>query len=49
MSDNYWKRYLGRKSSRRRVLAGGGAAAIGTAALLAGCGDDGDDLSLIHI
>ena len=43
MSDNYWKRYLGRKSSRRRVLAGGGAAAIGTAALLAGCGDDGDD------
>ena len=41
--SNYWKKYLGRKASRRRVLAGGGAAAIGTAALLAGCGDDGDD------
>ncbi len=40
--SNYWAKYLGRKASRRRVLAGGGAAAIGTAALLAGCGDDGD-------
>jgi ABC-type transport system substrate-binding protein len=36
--DNYWKR----RQSRRTFLAGGTTAAIGTAAILAGCGDDDD-------
>ncbi|SVE53983.1 uncharacterized protein METZ01_LOCUS506837, partial [marine metagenome] len=34
MSDNYWGKYWRKRATRRRVLAGGGAAAIGTAALL---------------
>lgn len=39
-SPNYWSRLQGRRVSRRRFLAGGGVAAVGSAALLAGCGGD---------
>ena len=39
-SENYWARLGRRRVSRRRFLVGGGVAAAGSAALLAGCGDD---------
>ena len=42
-SENYWKRLRHRPVSRRRFLAGSGIAAVGSAAILAGCGDDDDD------
>ena len=41
--DNYWLRLRGRRLSRRGFIAGTGVAAAGTAAILAGCGDDDDD------
>lgn len=42
--SQYWDSYWKRTFSRRRVLAGGSAAAVGIAGLtLAGCGDDDDD------
>ena len=34
-TPNYWQRL-----SRRKFLAASGVAAVGTAAILAGCGDD---------
>jgi ABC-type transport system substrate-binding protein len=42
MDSNYWSRYWNRRLSRRGVLAGGITTALGTAAILAGCGDDDD-------
>ena len=41
--DNYWLRLRGRRLTRRSFLAGTGVAAAGSAAILAGCGDDDDD------
>ena len=38
--SSYWARLQGRRVSRRRFLVGGSVAAVGSAALLAGCGDD---------
>ncbi len=38
MAGTYWSRFSGRRVSRRRFLGGGGVAAVGSAALLAGCG-----------
>ena len=38
--ENYWTRQRGRRVSRRTFVAGSGALAAGTAAILAGCGDD---------
>ena len=44
MAEGYWNRYWRRRVSRRRVLAGGAATAVGAAGLVAvGCGDDDDD------
>ena len=42
MSDqgNYWTRQGSRSFTRRRFIAGSGVMAAGTAAMLAGCGDD---------
>ena len=40
MRENYWTRLKSNGYSRRRFLAGTGVAAAGTAAILAGCGDD---------
>ncbi len=40
VGENYWGRLQRRRVSRRRFLAGGGVAAVGSAALLAGCGGD---------
>ena len=37
---NYWERLQRRRISRRGFLAGGGVVAVGSAALLAGCGGD---------
>ncbi len=42
-NENYWKRLRRRPVSRRSFLAGSGVAAAGSAAILAGCGDDDDD------
>lgn len=41
--DNYWLRLRGRRLNRRGFLAGAGVTAVGSAAILAGCGDDDDD------
>jgi ABC-type transport system substrate-binding protein len=41
--QNYWKRRGRYGLSRRRFLAGSAVTAIGSAALLAGCGDDDDE------
>ena len=44
MAEGYWNRYWRRRVSRRSVLAGGAATAVGAAGLVAvGCGDDDDD------
>ncbi|MFN0094877.1 MAG: ABC transporter substrate-binding protein [Dehalococcoidia bacterium] len=43
MEGNYWERYARRRLSRRQILAGGATLAVGSGALLAGCGDDDDD------
>lgn len=42
MSDqeNYWTRQRSRRFTRRTFIAGSGVMAAGTAAMLAGCGDD---------
>ena len=40
VGENYWGRLQRRRVSRRRFLAGGGVAAVGSAALLAGCGSE---------
>ena len=40
MESNYWSRYSGRRLSRRGFVAGGATLAAGSAAILAGCGDD---------
>ena len=42
-NENYWKRLRRRPVSRRGFLVGSGVAAAGSAAILAGCGDDDDD------
>ena len=42
-NENYWKRLRRRPVSRRSFLVGSGVAAVGSAAILAGCGDDDDD------
>ena len=42
-NENYWKRLRSRPMSRRSFLVGSGVAAAGSAAILAGCGDDDDD------
>jgi peptide/nickel transport system substrate-binding protein len=39
-TENYWTRLGSRRASRRRFVAGSGVLAAGTAAILAGCGDD---------
>ncbi len=42
--ESYWSRYWRRRVSRRAVLGGAAAGAVGLGALaLAGCGDDDDD------
>jgi peptide/nickel transport system substrate-binding protein len=41
--SNYWTRHGQRMLSRRRFLAGSGVALAGSAAILAGCGDDDDE------
>ncbi|MCC6382538.1 MAG: ABC transporter substrate-binding protein [Dehalococcoidia bacterium] len=41
-ADNYWTRARRRSFSRRRFVAGAGSLAAGSAAILAGCGDDDD-------
>ncbi len=41
-NENYWTRLRERSVSRRRFIAGTGIAAAGSAAILAGCGDDDD-------
>lgn len=41
-NENYWGRLRQRSVSRRRFIAGSGIAAAGSAAILAGCGDDDD-------
>ncbi len=38
--ENYWQRLQRRRVSRRGFLVGGGVAAVGSAAILAGCGGD---------
>ncbi|MYH68518.1 MAG: hypothetical protein F4152_08270, partial [Dehalococcoidia bacterium] len=43
MKESYWGKYWRKRVSRRRVLAGGATLAAGSAAILAGCGDDDDD------
>ena len=40
VGENYWGKLQRRRVSRRRFLAGGGVAAVGSAALLAGCGSE---------
>lgn len=40
MSEGYWDRYWKRRTGRRTFLAGSATAALGSAAILAGCGDD---------
>lgn len=42
MEEGYWNRYWKRRLSRRHVIAGGATLAVGSAAILAGCGDDDD-------
>ena len=42
-NENYWKRLRRRPVSRRSFLVGSSVAAVGSAAILAGCGDDDDD------
>ena len=39
-TDNYWTRARSSSFGRRRFLAGSATAAFGSAAILAGCGDD---------
>ncbi len=39
-TDNYWTRARSSSFTRRRFLAGSATAAFGSAAILAGCGDD---------
>ncbi len=41
-TDNYWTRYRSHRVSRRGFVAGAGTFAVGSAAILAGCGDDDD-------
>ena len=44
MAENYWGKYWRRRVSRRRIIAGGAATAVGAAGLIAvGCGDDDDE------
>ena len=45
MSENYWNRLRSNRVNRRRFLAATGVAAAGTAAILAGCGDDDEEAS----
>jgi peptide/nickel transport system substrate-binding protein len=42
-NDNYWTRARTSRLSRRRFVAGAGVFAAGSAAILAGCGDDDDE------
>ena len=43
MAESYWGKYWRRRSTRRTFLAGSATAVAGSAAILAGCGDDDDD------
>ncbi len=42
-TNNYWTRHQNLRLSRRRFVGGSAVAMAGTAAMLAGCGDDDDD------